>query len=79
MKFTFMTDHHQKVFIDSSAWIAYALRGERLHGKMKQLIEQLLKNKSTLFTSNDVIDETITRLVSVTNLHIVKTFIHMVE
>ena len=70
---------YRKVFIDSSAWIAYSLKGERLHEKLKQLIPQLLKERSVFFTSNDVIDETVTRLVSVTNLQIVKTFISFIE
>lgn len=70
---------YRKVFVDSSAWIAYSLKGERLHEEMIRLIRELLNDSCMLFTSNDVVDETVTRLVSVTNLHIVKTFIGFVE
>ena len=66
---------YRKVFIDSSAWIAHALRGERFHEEMRKLVKELVSDGCMLFTSNDVIDETVTRLLSQTNFHIVKTFI----
>ncbi len=66
---------YRKVFIDSSAWIAHVLRGERFHEEMRKLVKELVSDGCMLFTSNDVIDETVTRFVSQTNLHIVKTFI----
>lgn len=70
---------YRRVFVDSSAWIAYFLKGERLHEELKHLVAQLLKDRSFLFTSNDVVDETVTRLVYLTNLQMVKTFIGFIE
>lgn len=69
----------KKVFIDTSAWIAYSLKGEPDHVKIKQLIYGLTKEGSIVCTSNDVIDEVVTRLVTSTTYSITKGFIEFVE
>lgn len=64
-----------KIFIDSSAWIAYSFQKEIQHKDFVQLINQANKSKSILYTSNDVIDETYTRLRYYVGWHIAKKFI----
>lgn len=67
-----------RIFIDTSAWIAYYLSDERNHIKVKSTIKSLLKERAIIFTSNDIIDETVTRLVKTTNPKIVAQFINVI-
>lgn len=53
----------QQVFVDSSAWLAYYLSDEPDHIRIKNIIRGLIKDSRSIFTSNDVIDETITFLI----------------
>lgn len=69
---------NNQVFIDTSAWIAYYLSDETNHIRVKSIIKRLLKERATIFTSNDVIDETVTRLVKTTNSKIVAQFIKVI-
>lgn len=69
----------KKVFIDTSAWIAYSLKGEKHHEAIKKLVYQMIEDGIMLFTSNDVIDETVTRLVYDTYPKITKSFIDFIE
>lgn len=68
-----------QVFIDTSAWIAYYLSDETNHIRIKSIIKRLLKERTIVFTSNDVIDETVTRLVKTTNSKIVAQFIKVIS
>lgn len=68
-----------KAFIDTSAWIAYSLSLQSEHAIIKNLINQLIKDNITIVTSNDVIDETVTRFIYDTNIQIVKKFIALIE
>lgn len=68
-----------QVFIDTSAWIAYYLSDETNHIRIKSIIKRLLKERAIVFTSNDVIDETVTRLVKTTNSKIVAQFIKVIS
>lgn len=65
-------------FIDTSGWISYFLSNQLKHSAIKKLIKQLKKDRVTLYTSNDVIDETVTRLVYHTNPQIVIKFIDFI-
>lgn len=69
----------RSVFIDTSAWISYSLSNQPRHSTIKKLIKQLPKDGVIVYTSNDVIDETVTRLVYHTNPQIVDKFINFVE
>lgn len=51
-----------KFFIDSSMWIAYAVKEDPLHQVAVNTLKKSIKS-AILYTSNDVFDETITRLV----------------
>ena len=69
----------RKVFIDTSAWISYSLSKQPQHSTIKNLIKQSIKNGVIVCTSNDVIDETVTRLIYNTNIKIVEKFINLVQ
>lgn len=58
-----------KIFIDSSAWIAFAVGDEPRHKEVLHSIEEALNASTALFTSNDVVDETLTRLVTTVGFH----------
>lgn len=68
-----------KVFIDTSAWISYCLSKQPKHSTIKNLIKQLIKDGVMICTSNDVIDETATRLIYDTNIKIVNKFINLIK
>ena len=68
-----------KVFVDTSAWIAYSLKGEPKHEIIRKLIKESIEKGSILTTSGDVVDETITRLVYDTNLTIAQKFFEFIS
>ncbi|MBI2596331.1 type II toxin-antitoxin system VapC family toxin [Candidatus Daviesbacteria bacterium] len=69
----------RKIFIDTSAWISYSLSGQPKHSTIKNIIRQFIKEYVTICTSNDVIDETITRFIYSTNIKIAKKFINLIN
>lgn len=69
----------QKVFIDTSAWISYSLSAQPKHSTIQQLIKQSVKTGIIICTSNDVVDETITRLIYDTDIKITQQFIHFIK
>ncbi|MBI2022386.1 type II toxin-antitoxin system VapC family toxin [Candidatus Daviesbacteria bacterium] len=52
-----------KVFIDTSAWMAYYLSDEPDHIRIKNLIKRFIKERTVIVTSNDIIDETVTNFI----------------
>lgn len=69
----------KKVFIDTSAWISYSLSRQPKHSIIKNLIKHLIKDKLTIYTSNDVVDETATRLIYDTDIKIAQKFINLIK
>ena len=69
----------RKVFIDTSAWISYSLSGQPKHSTIKSLIKQLTKDGVVIYTSNDIVDETTTRLLYDTDFKITQRFINLVK
>lgn len=69
----------RKVFIDTSAWISYSLSAQPKHSTIKNLIKQLIKDGVTVCTSNDVIDETITRLIYDSDIQTTQRFINLIK
>lgn len=69
----------KKVFVDSSAWISYSLSKQPKHSTIVKLIKQLRRNHVVICTSNDVIDETVTRLIYHTDPRIVEKFINFIK
>jgi len=59
---------YQKLFIDSSIWIAFAVSAESRHSEAVTIMKSHTEAGVALFTSNDVIDETVTRLLYWTGL-----------
>lgn len=53
----------RKVLIDTSAWMAYYLSDEPDHIRIKSLIKRLINENVSIFTSNDIIDETVTNFI----------------
>ncbi len=68
-----------KVFVDTSAWISYCLFAQPKHSTIKNLIKKMIKTGIIICTSNDVIDETITRLIYDANPLVVKKFINYIS
>lgn len=52
-----------KVFIDTSAWMAYYLSDEPDHIRIKNLLKGFIKEHTAIVTSNDIIDETVTNFI----------------
>lgn len=51
-----------KIFVDTSAWISYLVPTQPDHQAFKKLFHQAIAGHSLTYTSNDVVDETHTRL-----------------
>lgn len=68
-----------KIFVDTSAWISYFGSDQPKHVNIKSLIRQCFKDGTVICTSNDVIDETVTRLIYDTNIKIAKEFINLIR
>ena len=68
----------RKVFIDTSAWMAYYLSDEPDHIRIKNLVKGFLKEHTAIITSNDVIDETVTNFIYV-KPKIAKKFVEFIQ
>lgn len=51
-----------KVFIDTSAWIALYDKNDQYHNKAGKIWAEIINKKKQLYTTFDVLDETITLL-----------------
>lgn len=67
-----------KAFIDTSAWISYSLSRQPKHSTIKNLIKTLIKTHTIIYTSNDVVDETVTRLIYDANAKTAGKFIDLI-
>lgn len=61
-----------KTFIDTNAWLNFVLKKEPNHQKAKEIFRSIIKDGNSLFTSNDIVDETITKLRYTEGLHLAK-------
>ena len=52
----------EKVFVDTGAWIARANRRDRHHAQATAIYERLQQQPVKLYTTDYVIDETVTRI-----------------
>jgi len=57
----------EKVFIDTSGWVALFIANDQNHNKAVSMIEGLKNIKAQLFTSDYVIDETVTTILGRSN------------
>lgn len=69
----------RKVFIDTSAWISYSLSQQPKHSTIKKLVKQFIKDGVIICTSNDVVDETVTRLIYDTDIKTTNKFINLIK
>lgn len=68
-----------KIIVDTSAWLAYALSNEKQH---KEIVDFFIRGRDegTVFlTSNDIVDETVTRLLYDKNHHVASEFIKLIQ
>lgn len=62
----------KRVFVDSSGWIELLLRGEINHDRVRRYFQKELQRGSTFVTSDYVLDESWTRLLTQQSLHSAK-------
>lgn len=54
----------EKVFVDTSGWVALFVGNDRNHKKAVSIFEQIKRLKMSVYTSDYVIDETITTIMA---------------
>ena len=64
----------EKYFIDATAWINYVLIGEPHHDEAVAFLKACIEGRKALFTSNDIVDETVTRLRYRVNFNVASDF-----
>jgi len=52
-----------KIFVDTSAWVGLFVANDQSHEEAVSIFEELKKNKASIYTSDYVIDETITTIM----------------
>lgn len=68
-----------KLFVDTSAWLAYSSQKDPQYKKFVDLFNQVDKSHSSLYTSNDVIDETYTRLRYDLNYQVAQKYLDFIK
>jgi len=68
-------DDIRKLFVDASFWIAYSSHDDKNHKEIDNLFSHYLSSDTELCTSNDVVDETVTRLAYDVGWYKAKLFI----
>lgn len=68
-----------KVFVDTSAWLAYSSPKETGHLLIKSLFQEMFVSNCQIFTSNDIIDETLTRFNTQSGWHLAKQFLDYIQ
>ncbi len=53
----------EKVFIDTSGWVALFVENDKYHKKAASFFEEIKNSKAIIYTSDYVIDETITTIL----------------
>ena len=54
----------EKVFVDTSGWVALFVSNDRDHKRAAAIFEELKQSKVSIYTSDYVIDETITTILT---------------
>lgn len=52
----------EKVFVDTSAWVGFFVKKDKNHEKAVSIFEKLKQSKIPIYTSDYIIDETITTI-----------------
>lgn len=66
---------HKKLFIDTSAWLAVYIPTEKSHLRITRILKKEIDARSVLYTSNYIIDETVTRLLYDASWDVTKQFL----
>lgn len=69
----------RKLFIDATAWINFVLIGEPHHEEAVTFLRTCIEEGKALFTSNDIVDETITRLRYRVNFKVANDFFQLFQ
>lgn len=69
----------KKVFIDTSAWLSAYIPTERQHDRVSSQLKQAAGSGTALYTSNYIVDETITRLLYDTGMTLTKRFFQYLQ
>lgn len=54
----------EKIFIDTSGWVALFVENDQNHKKAVSIFEEIKNSRATIYTSDYCIDETITTILS---------------
>ena len=54
----------EKIFVDTSAWVALFVKNDDYYKKASLIFERIKKEKAELYTSDYIIDETITTILA---------------
>jgi predicted nucleic acid-binding protein len=52
----------EKIFVDTSAWIALFVKNDKYHAKAASIFKNIQKTNAVLYTSDYVVDETVTTI-----------------
>ena len=64
----------KRIFIDTSAWIDFTIKGEKCHQEISEYLISEVKRGSKFFTSDYVLDESFTRLITGQSFFSAKVF-----
>lgn len=78
MKYTLKTNH-KRIFVDTSSWVEFVLEKERYHQQVFDYFAVETSALSHFFTSDYVLDETYTRLLTRQSITAAKKFKQVVE
>lgn len=65
----------KKLIIDTSFWLTLVLANEHNHEEAKKTFKEVLEEGVILYTTNDIVDETVTRIIYDNNLSIAEKFL----
>ena len=68
----------KKIFLDTTAWVEFILKKERYHQEIYNYLSRETKSASHFFTSDYVLDETYTRLLTNQSISSTKIFKNLI-
>lgn len=67
----------KKLIIDTSFWLTLILENEFHHGQAKKVFQEELEQGTIFYTTNDIVDETVTRIRYDNNLPTAEKFLNL--
>lgn len=76
-----MTCHYMtnRIFVDTSAWLAYFIKGEQWHQETYDYFQHHIHRGCHFFSSDYVLDECYTRLITQQSFHHAQKFKQLVD